>query len=1353
MFLCRIKVEYLQREHAQERQYECGAAMLHEATDKVGHRKPQSANTIRALAFFLLWLVLSAFIGACRDTQTVSGSPTSAPLPAELAKILSVPNSGDTFSIRVYVTAPAHSEPFVANNLTLADGGNTVRNFSVDLPVGDIQLYLDYVLTTTPWGNVVVARSNTLSANISAGNANIDFSSATLTLPDSDDDSTDNLTEIRNGTNPFEKNSPPNPVDPAPAQNTPSIAAPTNVRVITGDGQLSLRWDAVVDAASYNVYFGTSNRIAVANYRSDKIPAINTNAANINLPGLGTGTTYYLLITAINGQTESAPTAAIGTPSTTQQTQFHVSVKISGLKGTLVLNDGIDDLTATSNGNYSFATPLENNSQYRITVKTQPANQSCRVSDSTLRTIRNASVFGIDVSCDLPKFWLKATVSGLGAMQGLVLQVNGGQDIPVNDNTTFNVAQLADGARYFVMVKTDPPGEHCSVINSRGVVTSQDVSDIQVNCYADVAPHYALSGSITGLKGTLTLLNKRGSTSLDEIIIARNGAFAFKVPLASNDDFDIAITRQPTAQQCILTNGKGKIAGTNIDNLLVSCADSLLLDATPLNEAAIVSWPNYDAPNATLYVSTNRNCDWNNYRLCAGGQMLPNVSSPVTVTDLTNDTTHYLRLVTQYPNAPEMVESLASARPGKLRPNGSVGAIEVDSDGTVYIGGEFTEIGVPTGGGIVLDVDSGKLLSTFRIEGSVSRVISDGASGWYVAGSFTTINGKPQQNLAHILDDDQLDDNFNFPVDGKINTLVLRNDTLYVGGAFSKIGTEERANLASININTRELNRWRPDPDKEITAAASFQDQLYVTGAFSIINKEPRFCIVSFDSAGELTNWFTNLARPECSVTTLAANSKRLFVSGSFANVNGTPRNTIAAFNTDGRLDSAWKITLPANTSLVPNVLTLNNDVLYFAGTQEPQFNQVLRGVDAETGVAVFDYPIYGRSDRTISIAATQKSLFRASWNSNAADSAATAASLVDKRIIWAKHHPTPNYKQLNDMQDIEFVAINGSRVFVAGKFISLAGNNASRPHFAALDVAGHLLPLRINFDGPIDKILHSGQFLYFAGPFLSVNAQRRLYLAATDLSGNVLLDWNPINPDSALVGGLTDMTHLNDTLFVTGSIYSYNVGGVNRKGLFAVASNGQITTWSPTTNTLVNTLANDGAKIFTGGDFTNIDNHNLSYLAAIDTNAELLFDWGPRPNGSVMAVAIDGSTVFAGGNFSTMNAGNSPRPYLAAFKTTGDLLPKITASPNNYVSQLAIDPGNFLFLLGAFSALDSEPRAGIGAIRIADGRVVTSWSPRPDVTPLTIATNPINHKVYIGGRFRYVDNRLQPYFAELAPP
>ncbi len=79
---------------------------------------------------------------------------------------------------------------------------------------------------------------------------------------------------------------------------------------------------------------------------------------------------------------------------------FSIGGTVSGLAGTgLVLqNNGADNLAFTVSGAFSFATRLAANTNYAVTVLTQPSGSTCSVANGT-GTVTNANISNVAVTC------------------------------------------------------------------------------------------------------------------------------------------------------------------------------------------------------------------------------------------------------------------------------------------------------------------------------------------------------------------------------------------------------------------------------------------------------------------------------------------------------------------------------------------------------------------------------------------------------------------------------------------------------------------------------------------------------------------------------------------------------------------------------------------------------------------------------------------------------------------------------------------------------------------------------------------------------------------------------------------
>ncbi len=151
-------------------------------------------------------------------------------------------------------------------------------------------------------------------------------------------------------------------------------AAPTGVTVAAGDGQVTVSWDAVPGATSYNVYMAAQSGVTKSNYS-----AFMGGKAHPGVPnpfvhtGLTNGTTYYFVVTAVNSIGESdasteesaTPIAApIPNPPHTVSFEFDATVVSAPTNTALVGQTGKGHVTYDTSqrillggGSYGFESP------------------------------------------------------------------------------------------------------------------------------------------------------------------------------------------------------------------------------------------------------------------------------------------------------------------------------------------------------------------------------------------------------------------------------------------------------------------------------------------------------------------------------------------------------------------------------------------------------------------------------------------------------------------------------------------------------------------------------------------------------------------------------------------------------------------------------------------------------------------------------------------------------------------------------------------------------------------------------------------------------------------------------------
>lgn len=116
--------------------------------------------------------------------------------------------------------------------------------------------------------------------------------------------------------------------DPEPDPNTipepQPPNAPSNITAINGDSEITIEWDPVTNADSYNIYYSITQGIHDAIVYNAVSPYIHT--------GLVNGNVYYYVITAINSVGESVESLEVyATPGIFDNMDGSISILSTGL--------------------------------------------------------------------------------------------------------------------------------------------------------------------------------------------------------------------------------------------------------------------------------------------------------------------------------------------------------------------------------------------------------------------------------------------------------------------------------------------------------------------------------------------------------------------------------------------------------------------------------------------------------------------------------------------------------------------------------------------------------------------------------------------------------------------------------------------------------------------------------------------------------------------------------------------------------------------------------------------------------------------------------------------------------------
>jgi hypothetical protein len=238
---------------------------------------------------------------------------------------------------------------------------------------------------------------------------------------------------------------------------------------------------------------------------------------------------------------------------------------VTGLSGSVTLVNTARDaqVIVSADGTFTFATRQGESSSYAVAVLTQPAGQTCSITNGS-GTVGSANVTDVLVACAANTFTLGGTVSGLSGT--VILQHAGGEALSISANGDFAFpTPVAEGNTYAVSVKTQPVGGTCTVTQGSGIVGSANVSNVAVACVANA---FTTGGTISGLIGIVVLQNNGADTQT----ISTDGVITFPAPVTQGKPYAVTVLTQPTDQTCSVGNGTGTMGGAKVTNVAVVCS-------------------------------------------------------------------------------------------------------------------------------------------------------------------------------------------------------------------------------------------------------------------------------------------------------------------------------------------------------------------------------------------------------------------------------------------------------------------------------------------------------------------------------------------------------------------------------------------------------------------------------------------------------------------------------------------------------------------------------------------------------------------------------------------------------------
>lgn len=688
--------------------------------------------------------------------------------------------------------------------------------------------------------------------------------------------------------------------------------------------------------------------------------------------------------------------------------------------------------------------------------------------------------------------------------------------------------------------------------------------------------------------------------------------------------------------------------------------------------------------------------------------------------------------------------------------DGIVDAVVYAND-LVYIGGNFTRVGPPTGGFAGVDLSSGQTLAPYALlNGVVHAQVPDGNGGWFIGGTFSSIQGQTRYDLAHLGADGSLtswDPNASGPPSGSttIFALALSGNTLYVGGTYSHLGGQTRNGLAAVDATTGALLSWDPfgsTINQNVSSLLVSGSTLYVGGSFGAIGGQVRSDIAAIDiGTGSVTAWNPGAdGAVDCMI--LGPYAGTLTVGGAFTHIGGQARARLAMLDATTGQPSSW------NPGPNGTVLALGFDPksVYVGG----QFTSIgviplarnhIAAIDPSNGAALSWDPNANSDVRALAV----RTILPVSQTTVYIGGAFSAVGGAERHFLaaidgsgtataWAPYCSGPYSLGAYS------IGLSGSAVFAGGD-MSLVGS-VPRSSLAAIDATsgiptdwnpGPSGSLSTTFYGaPVQALLLDGSTLCVGGNFTSIGGQAHDCLAAVDALSGAPISWNlDAGPE------VTSMARIGNTVYVGGGFSS--LGGVARlnAGSFD-ATTGAVSGWNPDFDNKVRalTVRTLGSYPFTryvyaGGDFINVGGVSRPYLADVDGTTGALQSWNASMTQSVYALAYSScgvlcaGTIWAGGPFSVGTGGF--QHYMAAFDAGTAALKPWDPQANGTVESIFLYNG-IVYAGGTFTSIGGASRMGAAALN-GGTALASSWNPEPSNADI-LAFGAYADDIYMGGSY-----------------
>ncbi|MEZ5455659.1 MAG: delta-60 repeat domain-containing protein [Lysobacteraceae bacterium] len=635
---------------------------------------------------------------------------------------------------------------------------------------------------------------------------------------------------------------------------------------------------------------------------------------------------------------------------------------------------------------------------------------------------------------------------------------------------------------------------------------------------------------------------------------------------------------------------------------------------------------------------------------------------------------------------------------------GSVRVIHIAPNGDVLIGGEnlsVTDIAIPMGALFRFKAD-GSIDLAFKpvSSGRVDAIVDDGADGFYLGGTFTSVAGQPNAFFARI---NALGSSISgnlLGVNAPLHSLVrdAASGAIFLGGEFTQLGGLPVNRIARLRSDNVRDTRFTPDINGSVLALTLARNgDLLVGGEFTQVNGATRLNFVRLTERGAINTDYPERGIDNRVRAVVERGDGDIVIAGDFTRVNNKSHKRIIQLDEN----STRSAVLGGTDAPIHALLLLSGDHLVFGGEFTDAGGFARNRLARTDGHGIMDETL----DTAINgIVTTVVRLPSHQWliggDFTQFDNA-TRTGLALMNSTGAVITPLSGTAdaQLNGVP-LAMAALPSGEIVIAGEFnsaynagagyvIRTNGDASQRSPFAnfSADANATVRALAVQPDGKI----------FIGGDFSQVGGVNRAGIARLNTNGTLDTTFNALLNGGAVVRAIALQ---RDGKVVIGGTFS-SASGTLRNHLVRVNGAGGVldTAFNPNPNARVDTLVlQPDGDILVGGEFTTLGATSRVRVARLNSDGSVDSDFNASLSSasvarvSALAVQADGRVLIGGSN-----------GLITRRLATGATDPTFAVTSNGSILGIHLGIDGKIVLNGSFAGMAGQAREGLARIVASD--------------------------------------------------